>query len=80
MKAMVQVALKDGVLDPQGLTVKRALEMLGFHGVAGVRMGKWIELDVTATDRASVERDVHAMCQKLLANPVTERFTVQVAG
>jgi phosphoribosylformylglycinamidine synthase PurS subunit len=79
MKARVHVMLKDGVLDPQGEAVRHALGTLGFAGVQGVRQGKVIELDLAATDRAAAEVEVRAMCEKLLANTVIEKFTVDIA-
>lgn len=79
MKARVQVMLKDGVLDPQGEAVRHALATLGFSGVSGVRQGKVIELDLTATDRVTAEAEVKAMCEKLLANTVIERYSVEIA-
>lgn len=79
MKARVHVMLKDGVLDPQGEAVRHALGTLGFSGVTGVRQGKVIELDLTATDRVAAETEVRAMCEKLLANTVIEKYSVEIA-
>ncbi len=79
MKARVHVMLKDGVLDPQGEAVRHALGTLGFAGVTGVRQGKVIELDLTGTDKAAAEAEVRAMCERLLANTVIEKFTVEIA-
>src|SRR5690606_41349875 len=79
MEARVHVMPKDGVLDPQGEAVKHALGTLGFQGVEAVRQGKVIELDLTATDRAAAEAEVKAMCEKLLANTVIEKYSVEVA-
>ena len=79
MKARVHVMLKDGVLDPQGEAVKHALGTLGFSGVEGVRQGKVIELDLAATDRVAAEAEVKAMCEKLLANTVIEKYSVEIA-
>ncbi len=78
MKARVQVMLKQGVLDPQGEAVRHALGSLGFDGVEGVRQGKVIELDLAETDRARAEAEVRAMCEKLLANTVIERYSVEL--
>ncbi len=78
MKARVSVMLKDGVLDPQGEAVRHALGTLGFAGVEAVRQGKLIELDLAATDRASAEVEVRAMCEQLLANTVIERYSVEI--
>jgi phosphoribosylformylglycinamidine synthase subunit PurS len=79
MKARVHVMLKDGVLDPQGEAVRHALGTLGFGGVKGVRQGKVIELELAATDKTAAEVEVKAMCEKLLANTVIEKYTVEIA-
>lgn len=78
MKARVTVMLKTGVLDVQGEAVRRALGTLGFSGVEGVRQGKVIELDLAATDKAKAEDEVKAMCEKLLANTVIEKYAVEI--
>jgi len=78
LKATVHVMLKDGVLDPQGEAVRHALGTLGFAGVEAVRQGKVIELDLAATDAAAAEAEVKAMCEKLLANTVIEKYTVTI--
>jgi phosphoribosylformylglycinamidine synthase len=70
--------LKDGVLDPQGEAVRHALGTLGFDGVQAVRQGKVIELDLSATDAAAAETEVKAMCEKLLANTVIEKYSVEI--
>lgn len=80
MKARVHVMLKDGVLDPQGEAVKHALRTLGFEGVEAVRQGKVIELELATTDRAAAGAEVRAMCEKLLANTVIEKYTVEISG
>lgn len=78
MKAKVYVTLKSGLLDPQGKTVKQALEALGFKGVADVRMGKYIELQLNHGRAASAKKEVERMCHKLLANPVVETYRVEI--
>ena len=78
MKARVTVMLKQGVLDPQGEAIRHALGTLGFGGVDAVRQGKVIELDLAETDRGAAEASVRAMCEKLLANTVIERFAVEI--
>ncbi|HEY5299620.1 MAG TPA: phosphoribosylformylglycinamidine synthase subunit PurS [Acetobacteraceae bacterium] len=80
MKAIVTVMFKDGVLDPQGKAIAHALSGLGFAGVADVRAGKVIELDLAETDPARVRAAAEDMARKLLANPVIERFDVAVEG
>jgi phosphoribosylformylglycinamidine synthase subunit PurS len=79
VKARVHVMLKDGVLDPQGEAVRHALGTLGFAGVTGVRQGKVIDLDLAATDRAAAEAEVRAMCERLLANTVIEKYAIEIA-
>jgi phosphoribosylformylglycinamidine synthase len=77
MHVRVLVRLKPGVLDPQGRAVHHALEGLGFEGVADVRVGRMIELEVAdGTDHAALT----AMCEKLLANTVIESFTIETEG
>jgi phosphoribosylformylglycinamidine synthase subunit PurS len=78
MKATVTVMLKNGVLDPQGEAVRRALGSLGFESVNGVRQGKVIELDLAESDRATAETEVRAMCEKLLANTVIESYRIEL--
>ena len=78
MKARVHVRLKDGVLDPQGAAIGRALAQLGFAGVDEVRQGKLIELRLDDADRAQAEAKVRAMCERLLANPVIETYTITI--
>jgi phosphoribosylformylglycinamidine synthase len=78
MRARVHVRLKDGVLDPQGAAIGRALGQLGFAGVGEVRQGKMIELQLDDTDRAQAEARVQAMCERLLANPVIETYTITI--
>jgi phosphoribosylformylglycinamidine synthase len=72
VKAKVLIRPKEGILDPQGQAVERALPALGFEGVANVRVGRLVELDVEDPAR------VHAMCERLLANPLIEDFEVLV--
>lgn len=77
MQVRVLVRLKPGVLDPQGRAVHHALEGLGFEGVADVRVGRLIELDVADdTDQATI----NAMCEKLLANTVIESFSIETGA
>ena len=79
MRAKVEVFLKPGVLDVQGKAIEGALHGLGFGDVSGVRVGKTIEFDIDAADKAKAESDVKAMCEKLLANTVIEGYRVEVA-
>lgn len=74
----VRVMPREGLLDPQGQAVEHALSALGFDEAAGVRVGRAIELEVAARSRAEAEDRVRRMCDKLLANPVTEDYRLEV--
>lgn len=78
MKAKIHITLKNGVLDPQGKAVQTALAGLGFTGVDDVRQGKFIELELTETDRKKAEAHVDDMCKKLLANTVIENYAIEI--
>ena len=69
-RVRVLVRPKEGILDPQGVAVERALPSLGFDGVSNVHVGRLIELDVGDLSQ------VDAMCQKLLANPLIEDYEI----
>jgi phosphoribosylformylglycinamidine synthase len=79
MKLRVTVMPKAGVLDPQGKAIGQALAGLGFAGVAEVRAGKLIELEVAETDPARAKAAVEEMARKLLANTVIESVRVEIA-
>jgi phosphoribosylformylglycinamidine synthase len=79
MKARVHVSLKTGVLDPQGEAIRRALGSLGFEGVEQVRQGKLIELELAESDPDAARAEVEQMCEQLLANPVIESYSIELA-
>jgi phosphoribosylformylglycinamidine synthase len=79
MKAIVNVFLKEGVLDPQGKAAHHALDSLGFEGVNDVRIGKQIVLQLDTDDRAKAEAEVKEMCETLLANTVIEDYNIEIA-
>ncbi len=79
MKARVLVMPRAGVLDPQGKAVAQALAGLGFAGVEAARQGKVLELELAETDPAAAEAALAAMCERLLANPVIEDYTIEIA-
>ncbi len=78
MKARVYVRLKNGVLDPQGMTIQRSLQSLGYDEVSGVRQGKVFEMDLSATDEARARERLEEMSRRLLSNPVIEDFNVEI--
>jgi phosphoribosylformylglycinamidine synthase len=75
---VVEVQLHEGVADPQGATIERALPTLGFAGVSDVRVGKCIRFTLEATDAAAARAEVDDLCQRFLTNPVIERAEVRV--
>jgi phosphoribosylformylglycinamidine synthase PurS subunit len=74
----VRIIPRGGLLDPQGQAIAHALSALGFSGIGDVRVGKAIEIEVDAASTEAAEASVRTMCERLLANPVTEDFTVEV--
>ncbi len=75
-KAVVYVRLKEGVLDPQGLTIHKALLQMGYSDFLSVRSGRFFELEINS-ECADIDREIGEVCSKLLANPVIEEFTVE---
>ena len=81
MKAIVNVALKQGVLDDQGKATHHALDTLGFKDlVKNVRIGKQIIIELNSSDEAAAKEEVTKMCQKLLANTVIEDYDIEIVG
>ena len=78
MKARIHITLKEGVLDPEGKAIGAALQNLGFAGVGDVRQGKYIEIDLIEMDRETAKASVEAMCKKLLANTVIEKYRIDL--
>ncbi len=81
MNVRVTVTPKQGILDPQGAAVERALPALGFQGVRDVRIGKFIELTVDAPAGVTPEElraTIDDMCRKLLANPIIEDYAFEL--
>lgn len=77
-QAVVYVKLKEGVLDPQGLTIKKALEKLGYQNVKEVRSGKFFEIVFDSNGSKPSAKFLNEISDKLLANPVIEKFEIKV--
>jgi phosphoribosylformylglycinamidine synthase len=75
-RVAVHVVPRRGLLDPQGKAVADALHTLGFGGVAAVHVGRHLVLEIDAADEAAARNQTSLMCEKLLANPVTEDFEI----
>ncbi|HTS19261.1 MAG TPA: phosphoribosylformylglycinamidine synthase subunit PurS [Verrucomicrobiae bacterium] len=78
MKAKIIVMPKRTVLDPQGKTVKHALESMNFAGIKDVRVGKFMEIELEGGNKAELQRKIDEACHKLLSNPVIEEYTFEI--
>jgi phosphoribosylformylglycinamidine synthase subunit PurS len=78
MRATVLVRPKEGILDPQGQAVESSLRQLGF-AVGEARIGRLVDLEITAVDRAAARAAVERMCEQLLANPLIESYEIELS-
>ncbi|MBN2097113.1 MAG: phosphoribosylformylglycinamidine synthase subunit PurS [Candidatus Omnitrophica bacterium] len=79
LQAKIDITLRKTVADPQGLTIKHALESLGYQNLADVRMGKLVTIKLDTGDKQAAEADIKEMCQKLLANPIIEDYSFTIS-
>jgi phosphoribosylformylglycinamidine synthase PurS subunit len=77
-KSHIYVTLRPSVLDPAGTAVESGLKQLGYKGVEEVRIGKYIELTLTAADEVEAKQQLDQMCDRLLANPVIENYRFEL--
>ena len=77
---LVEVRPREGIADPEGATIERALPALGLDGVSGMRAGKAFRFDIAAADAAEALARATVVADRVLANPVIEESTVTVAG
>ena len=73
MKAKIVITPKKAVVDPQGKTVRRALEQMGYQGIGAVHVGKYLEIEIEG-EQAIARRQIDEACHKLLSNPVIEDY------
>jgi phosphoribosylformylglycinamidine synthase len=78
MKAKIIVTPKKAVLDPQGKTVQSALEHMGYKGVNAVHVGKYLEIELSGSDKENARQQIDAACRKFLTNPVIEDFHLEI--
>jgi len=78
MKAKIVVTPKKAVLDPQGKTVQSALEHMGYKGVNAVHVGKYLEIELSGSDKEYARQQIDAACRKFLTNPVIEDFQLEI--
>jgi phosphoribosylformylglycinamidine synthase len=78
LKAEINITLKRTVADPQGLTIKHALESLGYKDLTDVRIGKLVNIKLNFKDKKRAEKEINEMCRKLLANPIIEDYSFKL--
>lgn len=78
-RVSIHITPRKGILDPQGKAVEGALHSLGFESVRDVHVGRHIVIETDASDEGTAKNSVRAMCERLLANPVTEDFEIESA-
>ncbi len=77
MIADVYIELKEGVADPEGEATLKALRLLGFKRVKKVSTVKVFRVEIDATSREEAEKEIAEMCEKLLANPVIQKYSIR---
>lgn len=78
MKAKIIITPKKAVLDPQGKTVQNALAHMGYADIGPVRVGKYLEIELTGNDKAAAQKAIDDACHKILSNPVIEDYRFEV--
>ena len=79
MKAKIIITPKKAVLDPQGKTVQDALQHMGYQGVGAVHVGKYLEIELSGSDRETARKQIDEACHKFLSNPVIEDYKLEIA-
>ena len=78
IRAEIYITLKKTVLDPQGLTIKHALQSMGYQGLKEVRIGKLLTLKLNHQNSKKTKQQIEEMCKKLLANPIIEDYRFKI--
>ncbi|MEO1147143.1 phosphoribosylformylglycinamidine synthase subunit PurS [Vacuolonema iberomarrocanum] len=79
-QAKIYVTLRPSVLDPAGTAVRSGLEHMGYDNVDQVRIGKYVELSLSAESEAAAAEQLDRMCDQLLANPVIENYRFEISA
>ena len=79
MKAKIIISPKKAVLDPQGKTVQDALQHMGYQGVGAVHVGKYLEIELSGSDKDAARKQIDEACHKFLSNPVIEDYKLEIA-
>jgi phosphoribosylformylglycinamidine synthase len=78
MKAKIIITPKKAVLDPQGKTVQTALAHMGYNEVGAVHVGKYLEIELTGSDKETARKQIDDACHKILSNPVIEDYRFEI--
>ncbi len=78
-EAQINITLKRTVADPQGQTIRHALESLGYKGLVNVRIGKSVTIKLNSKNKKIAEQEIDQMCKKLLANPIIEDYHFKIS-
>ncbi|MGB7769155.1 MAG: phosphoribosylformylglycinamidine synthase subunit PurS [Verrucomicrobiia bacterium] len=78
MKAKIVITPKKAVVDPQGKTVRSALEQMGHQGIKAVHVGKYLEIELDGADREAARQALEEACHKFLSNPVIEDYKLEI--
>ncbi len=77
MKVKIEVMLRNAILDPQGNTIKKSLNDLGFKNVKSVRQGKLIEIELSSNSPNKENKNIEKMCEDILTNSLTEEYKIK---
>ena len=77
MRVKIEVMLRDAILDPQGNTIKKSLNSLGFKNIKSVRQGKLIEIDMVSNSSTKEKKKIERMCEDVLTNSLTEKYKIK---
>ena len=78
VKAVINISLKPGVLDPEGKAIQNALHNFGFEGINEVRKGKFLEIELDQNNKKEAKESINKMCKQLLANTVIENYEITI--
>jgi phosphoribosylformylglycinamidine synthase subunit PurS len=78
MKAKIIITPKKAVVDPQGKTVRNALEHMGYTGINAVHVGKYLEIELNGADKETARKQLDEACHKFLSNPVIEDYRLEI--
>jgi phosphoribosylformylglycinamidine synthase len=78
MKARIIITPKKAVVDPQGKTVQSALEHMGYNGVTAVHVGKFLEIELSGSDKEQARKQLDEACHRFLSNPIIEDYRLEI--